>query len=165
MKKVIAVALMLVGFNVFAEEVVRTPVNADTPEKMKAVIGTIESEFSPGGRYEFLSASDHAALNALFFQMMTMLERARRPQCRARSRALFNVQEKVNGLLTHSDRNRLVCEHSASLGTHIQSNTCHTVAEIELRRKNDHDFMVDNQKERRHSRWILPDAEIRTLSN
>ena len=148
MKKVIAVVLMLVGFNVFAEEVVRTPVNADTPEKMKAVIGTIESEFSPGGRYEFLSASDHAALNALFFQMMTMLEKSTPAAMPERDRvALFNVQEKVNGLLTHSDRNRLVCEHSASLGTHIQSNTCHTVAEIELRRKNDHDFMVDNQKE------------------
>lgn len=149
MKNLIAIVVMLVGCNVvFADEVVRTPVNADTPDKLKAVINSIESEFSSGGRYEFLSASDHAALNALFFQMMTMLEKSTPAAMTERDRvALFNAQEKVNGLLTHSDRNRLVCEHSASLGTHIQSNTCHTVAEIELRRKNDHDFMVDNQKE------------------
>lgn len=148
MKQIVAVVLLLVGLTAFADEVKRAPVNADTPDKLRSVINDVESEFSPGGRYEFLSASDHAALNALFFQMMTALEKGTPASMTERDRvALFNAQEKVNGLLTHSDRNRLVCEHSASLGTHIQSNTCHTVAEIELRRKNDHDFMVDNQKE------------------
>ncbi len=149
MKKLIAIVLLVMGANVFGAEVVKAPVNADTPDKLKSVIEDIESEISKGGRYEYIAPTEHASLNAIFYQMMTLLEKKGTPAAMNEQDrvALFNLQEKANGILTHSDRNRLVCERSASLGTHIQSNTCRTVAEIEKTRQQAHDFMVDNQKE------------------
>jgi hypothetical protein len=59
---------------------------------------------------------------------------------------LFNVQENLNGLLTHSDRNRLVCERAAGVGTHIQTTTCKTVGDIERERTSSRKYITDQSE-------------------
>jgi hypothetical protein len=58
---------------------------------------------------------------------------------------LFNTQEHLNGILTHSDSNRLVCERRAPVGTNIPVNSCKTVGQIEKERKDSQKTMMDQQ--------------------
>ncbi len=57
----------------------------------------------------------------------------------------MNTQEHVNGLLTKSDRNRLVCERTAQMGSNIPVTSCKTVAEIEHQRQQSQKYMQDSQ--------------------
>ena len=147
--KAIALIGLTLTLNGYSAEVDKTPIKADTPEKLQAAIGEIQSEYAVGGRYEFLHPTERSEVSTLFGDMLALLQKSGSVSTMPeRDRVqLFNLQERVNGLLTHSDRNRLVCERSASLGTHIQSNTCHTVAEIEHTQADAQRFMVGNQKE------------------
>lgn len=122
-----------------ADKVIEKPVAADTPEKFVPVAAQIRADMNTGGRYEFINATDRAKVNADLDNMQNLLQKSGSVAAMTQTEKvqLFNVQENLNGLLTHSDGNRLVCEHSAPVGTHIPVTTCHTVAEIErIRREN-----------------------------
>jgi hypothetical protein len=59
---------------------------------------------------------------------------------------LFNRQEHVNGILTHNDGNRLVCEHRPPMGSNIPVTMCKTVAEIEKMHRDSQKLMQDADK-------------------
>jgi hypothetical protein len=133
----IVVVLLSLGAQVSADEVIKNRVAADTPEKLQAVAKEIRDEMGPGGRYEFINGEDKAKVDIDLASMTAMLEKSGSVAAMTQQQKvqLFNTQEQLNGILTHSDRNRLVCEHKATVGTTIPRTTCQTVAEIEQNRK------------------------------
>jgi hypothetical protein len=108
-------------------------VAADNPQAFADLAASIRLEMESGGRFEFISAGDKAQVNADLDKMQASLNK-NGPVSGMKIEdklALFNTQEHVNGLLTHSDSNRLVCERSNPLGSHISQTTCRTYGQIE----------------------------------
>jgi len=137
------------GMVVAADKVVEKPVAADTPEKFAEVAAQIRKEMGPDGRYEFIRADDKARANADLDTMAAMLQKAGSVASMPQSDQvqLFNTQEHLNGILTHNDRNRLVCERRAPIGTNIPQNSCKTVAEIEKMRRDSQKYMNDHSQD------------------
>ena len=128
--------LLSVG-QTFADEAIKNRVAADTADKFQAVAAEIRKDMNPGGRYEYITPDNKAKVESDLTAMTEMLQKAgsagalpERDKVK-----LFNTQEHLNGLLTHSDSNRLVCERTAPVGTTIPKMTCQTVAEIERNRR------------------------------
>lgn len=137
------------GVAVAADKVVEKPVAADTPEKFAAIAAEIRKEMGTDGRYEFIRPDDKAKADADLDAIAAMLQKAGSVSAMPQSDQvqLFNTQEHLNGILTHSDRNRLVCERRSPLGSNIAQNTCKTVAEIEKARRDSQKYMNDHSKD------------------
>ena len=128
-------------------KVIEKAVASDTPEKFAATAKHIRDEMGSGGRYEFISATERSKADADLGTMQDMLSKAgsveaMKPEERIR---LFNTQEHLNGILTHSDSNRLVCERHAPVGTSIPQTTCKTLGEVELQRRRTNKVLNDAQ--------------------
>jgi len=132
-----ALGVLLAAGQTFADEAIKNRVAADTADKFQAVASDIRKDMNPGGRYEYITPDNKAKVESDLTIMAEMLQKAgsagalpERDKVK-----LFNTQEHLNGLLTHSDSNRLVCERTAPVGTTIPKTTCQTVAEIERNRR------------------------------
>jgi hypothetical protein len=134
---ILAGVLVLASVHAGADEVIKNRVAADTAEQFAQVAAAVREEMDAGGRYEYISRDDKAKALADLDTMGAMLQKAGSVAAMPQHDKvqLFNTQENLNGVLTHSDRNRLVCEHKAPVGTTIPRTTCQTVAEIEQNRK------------------------------
>jgi hypothetical protein len=126
-------------------KVIQKRVNADTPSAFAEVAAAVRNEMGTGGRYEFISPDEKAKANADLDAMAGMLQKygsvaAMRQDERV---VLFNTQEHLNGVLTHSDRNRLVCEHRPPMGSNIAVTSCKTVAELEKMRRDGQKMAMD----------------------
>ena len=98
----------------------------------------IRHEMEKGGRYEFIRDRDRDAVEEGLTFMHDLIAAkgsvgAMREDDRIR---LFNRQERVNALLTNSDRDRVICEKANQPGSLFRTTTCHTVAE-QARREHD----------------------------
>jgi len=147
----IAALMMLAGSPASADEVVKKPVDtADTPEKLQVVIDEVHAEMARNKRYEFINPTQRRDVDNDFATMMALMTKsgsvaAMHEEDRVR---LFNAQEHANGILTHSDRNRLVCERRPKMGSNLPVNECSTVADIERNRANSQKFMLDRSTDR-----------------
>jgi hypothetical protein len=137
------------GVAVAGDKVVEKPVAADTPEKFAAVAAQVRKDMGAGGRYEFIHTEDKAKVDADLDSIAAMLQKAGSVSAMAQEERLqlLNTQENLNGLLTHSDRNRLVCERRAPVGTNIPQTSCRTVADIEKSRRESQKYMNDHAKD------------------
>jgi hypothetical protein len=141
----------LVSVSAFAAKVEEKRVaadNADTPAKFDQVIEEVHQEMGTGGRYEFIKADAKAQVEADLTAMDAMIKKAGSVSAmtQATKVELFNHQEHLNGILTHNDGNRLVCEHRPPMGTNIPVTTCKPVAEIEKQRRDAQKMMQDADK-------------------
>jgi len=118
---------------------------ANTPDKFAQVIEEVHQEMGTGGRYEFIKAEAKAQVEADLNSMDAMIKKAGSIGAMNEKDkiALFNYQEHLNGILTHSDGNRLVCERRAPVGSNIPITMCKTVAEIEKMRRDSQKSMQD----------------------
>jgi len=135
----------------WADEVVKKPVDkADTPEKLQAMIDSIHAEMAPEKRYEYMNPTERRDVDSDFAKMMALMTKAGSVSAMKEGDrvALFNTQEHVNGILTHTDRNRVVCERHQKLGSNLPVNECSTVAEIERNRANSQKLMLDKSTDR-----------------
>jgi hypothetical protein len=128
-------------------KVIDKPVVADTGEKFAELAKHIRDEMASGGRYEFISATDRGKAEADLAAMQDMLTKAgsvesMKPDEKLR---LFNAQEHINGILTHSDANRLICERRAPVGTSIPQTTCRTLGEVERQRRATGKYLLDGE--------------------
>ncbi|MBS0582469.1 MAG: hypothetical protein JSS42_05135 [Proteobacteria bacterium] len=141
--------MLCLGAVAAADKVVEKPVAADTPEKFAETAAQIRKEMGSGGRYEFIRPDDKAKADADLDTMAAMLQKAGSVSAMSQGDQvqLFNTQEHLNGILTHSDRNRLVCERRAPVGSNIPVNTCKTVAEIEKMRRDSQKYMNDHSQD------------------
>lgn len=123
-------------------------VNADTPQKLAETKSSVEEQMASGGRYEFISPERRGQVESLFREMRDVLEKsgsvAAMPE---RDRLqLFNLQEKLNGILTDGDSQRLVCEKRAPIGSLVPVKTCRTYGEIERQRRSKDRFFDETRK-------------------
>ena len=147
------IAAVLVAFaaSAFADEVVQKPVGAaDTPQKLQAAIDSIHAEMAADKRYEFINPSQRRDVDNDFATMMALMTNAGSVAAMKEGDRvkLFNAQEHANGILTHSDRNRLVCERHEKMGSHLPVNECRTVAEVERARAGSQKVMQDRSIDR-----------------
>ena len=143
-----AAALLGMAAPAFADKV-EAPFRADTAEKFAATERDVRTEMSSGGRYEFISPENRAKVEADMGKMEALFRQTGSVAAMnvQQQTQLFNIQEHLNGVLTHSDSNRLVCDHTAPVGTHIPLTTCKTVAEIEKARRDSQLYMRDHAKD------------------
>jgi hypothetical protein len=143
----VCVLALMIG-QAFADQVIEKRVAADTPEKFQQIAADIRKDMSQGGRYEFMRPDEKAKAEDDMSAILKMLQDAGSVAAMKRDQQmrLFNVQENLNGLLTHNDRNRLVCEKNAAVGTHIQTTTCKTVGDIERERASSRKYMADQSE-------------------
>ncbi len=152
MRIVVALAAQVLcigaGITWAADGVIQKPVAADTPEKFTQTAEQVRKEMGAGGRYEFIRPDDKTKVNADLDSMAAMLQKSGSVGAMKEDEKvqLFNTQEHLNGMLTHSDRNRLVCENSAPTGSNLRRTTCMTVGEIELKRQRDQKGIQDLQQ-------------------
>jgi hypothetical protein len=120
-------------------------VKAETSEAFAQAAAGIRSEMTQGGRYEFITTDEKTKANADLDAMTAMFQKSGSVAAMSQPERvqLFNTQEHLNGILTHSDRNRLVCEHKAPIGTNIAVTSCKTVAEIEKMRRDGQKMAMD----------------------
>ena len=125
----LALAAMLAAWSSPAAD---APAHADTPAKFASVVERIHAEMAPGGRYEYLNEAGRAEVDRDFDEMMDLLRAAGSVDAmNDRDRvALFNRQEKINGILVRNSSDRLVCQSVETVGSHIPLTTCKTVRQL-----------------------------------
>ena len=121
---------------------------ADTPDKFEQLIAAVHQEMAEGGHYEFIRPDAKAQVDVDLTAMAGLIKRAGSvAQMNQDDKIqLFNHQEHVNGILTHNDSNRLICERRPPMGTNIPITTCKTVGEIEHDRSKSQKFLDDQVK-------------------
>lgn len=98
----------------------KVAVGADTKERFDAVAAAVRKEMSPGGRFEFVSGLERRTVDARLADMRSLFDQfgmVDKMDADSKIR-LFNDQEKINGILTRNDGNRLVCTREVPVGTH-----------------------------------------------
>ena len=91
----------------------------------------VRQEMDKGGRYERIKDEDRARVEEGLAFMHDLIVAngsvgAMKEDDRIR---LFNRQERINALLTHSENNRIICEKTIQPGSLFRLTTCKSVAE------------------------------------
>ncbi len=133
------------------DEVNKEPLVSRTLDTFNQNVDRIYKQMQPGGVYEHISPSEKTRVDHDIGTMRRLLQaHASQNDMPAGDKvALANAQEEVNGILSHNDNNRLICERSARTGSHIQTTRCRTYAEIVARRERDRKSVRDRLFHRR----------------
>lgn len=111
--------------------------NADTREKFQAVADDVRKEMEPGGRYEYVKAKERVTIEQSLAEMDALFAASGGVEHMKQDDKvkLFNDQEVVNSILTRRDKDRVICDNSAKLGSHVRSTSCHTYGQEEDARR------------------------------
>jgi len=122
-----------------------TFVNAGTKEAFDAAVQATREQMKAGGRFEFTDRRQRETINDRFVAMQALFDKYgsvdKMPD--ERKLELFNDQEKINGILTHTDANRLVCRTELPVGSHLPVKHCRTYGEI---RRSERDSVNDMRR-------------------
>jgi hypothetical protein len=150
MKYLTPAALLLAALSMTAfadDKVVEHPVASDTLDGFSQQAAHVREQMQPGGIYEHITATDRGRVDLRLAEMQKIYQA--HPGQRAgdlpqtEKIALFNAQEEVNGILKHHDNNRLVCERSVPVGTHLPVTTCRPYGEVMVMRDHNQKAMED----------------------
>lgn len=101
------------GYNQQAPAVAgkKVVVNASNKTDFENVVAAVNEQMQPGGRYEFTSKQQRQQIDFHFAQMQALFDQYGNTDkmSDAQRTQLFNDQEFINGVLTHTDSRRLVC--------------------------------------------------------
>lgn len=140
MYKFVLFAAALIAPTAFAAEskVNNKPVVAQTLEAFNQESAKIREQMQPGGIYDHIKSADKSRVEGRLDVMQRLLQAhaSQNDMPQNDKIALANAQEEVNGILSHNDNNRLVCESRAPIGSNIPVKTCRTYGEIEDNRRN-----------------------------
>lgn len=130
-------------------------VNAGNGDTFQQVVTWVHDEMKTGGRYAEVTPAERLKVDARFAEMQALFdERGSIERMHQDEKvALFNAQEEVNALLAKRDtvlaerdgttatptarrvaqvnreKDRVICENRAAVGSHIAKTTCHTKAQ------------------------------------
>ena len=110
--------------------------NADTREKFQEIAANVRKEMEPGGRYQYVEPKERKTIDQKLSEMESLFQaNASVGDMRQDTKIkMFNAQEVVNSILTHRDRDRVICKSQAPIGSHIPVTSCHTYGqEVEAR--------------------------------
>jgi hypothetical protein len=115
-------------------------VNADTKEKFVEIATNVRQEMEGGGRYEYVKPDERKTIDQKFAEMEALFSESGSVQGMKQDTKvkLFNDQEVVNSILTHRDRDRVICKNEAPVGSHIPVTSCHTYGQEEEARVGTH---------------------------
>jgi hypothetical protein len=138
---------LFVASPVFAasSQVVEKPLVAQSLDSFNTEAAKIREQMRPGGVYDHIASKDKGRVEERLDQMQKLLSAhsADGDLRREDKVALLNAQEEVNGILRHNDNNRLVCEHTAPVGSHVPKTTCRTYGEVLEQQRADQKFLQD----------------------
>ncbi len=119
----------------------------ETLEDFDAQAKSVREEMAEGGRYEFIKPDERERVERLLGQVRTVLEKT--PSVdnldKKQTVTVLNAQEEINGILARRDSNRMVCERTAPVGSHIPQTQCATYGEREKARRNTADYARQQQ--------------------
>ena len=137
MKKSLIVLTVLAFSIPAAAEKIEAFVKADTYELFVPTVQAVKKEMESGGKFEFIAQADKTAAIDDLDAMTALLKKygsvsAMKMQEKV---SLFNLQEHLNGILTHSSSDRLVCTRGVNTGSHIQKTSCSTYGDIQREKR------------------------------
>lgn len=118
-----------------------------TAETFQLQIDQVRTAMQQGGRFEYISDDDREIVeNGLAFMHDLIGKNGSVAAMKDEDRLLlFNRQERVNSLLTKNDSQRIICAHGMQTGSLFKATSCHTVAELE-KRKRESDDMIERSR-------------------
>jgi hypothetical protein len=121
------------------------PLKATTKDAFAGVVVDLHKEMQEGGRYAYVTERERADIDTSLERMRALFDKSDSGETMGKDEqvALFNAQESVNAVLEKRDRDRLVCERSATTGSRISTTQCHTYGEIEAQRLASQKMMRD----------------------
>lgn len=107
------------------------------PEQFPQLVELLRVEMSPGGRFEFVEDRERDSVEAELARMGELLAGRRSlDELQENEKvALINAQEAVNAILTRRDRDRLICQRRAVVGSHMKQTVCETYGEQIARKR------------------------------
>ena len=111
-----------------AKEKYREAVNAGSLGDLEKVSASVRKDMQPGGRYEYVSPAEKKKVDTKLTEMTALLQRDGSVATMTQDQKiqLFNAQEVVNSILQRRDKDRVICQSEAPVGSHIPVTTCHT---------------------------------------
>ena len=142
---VLATALLALAIPAGAETGFPGYPKADTLEKFEQVSAAVVGDMQGDGRYRFVTPSDRRTVEAALAAMHALFERSGSVDKMTDDAklALFNSQERINGILTQSDAERLVCSNTPVIGSNIPTRTCRTYADVRERNESSKKYFLD----------------------
>ena len=133
MYRLISIVLGLAFFLPACAEKSEEFAKADTFDLFLVTAQTIRKDMENGGKFEFITPSDKLAASGDLDAMTALLKKSRSVSTMNMQDklTLFNLQEHLNGILTHSDSERLICTRGENTGSHIQKTSCKTYGDIQ----------------------------------
>jgi hypothetical protein len=125
------------------EENGKPVVKADSKENFEAVVAAIHQQMQPGGRWQYIDASERATVNGSFADMGKLYDQfgsVDKMDQAAKVRLLAD-QSTVNAILTRKDGDRLICQTVMPVGSHLPVKTCKTYAQIQAEQNGAQEFL------------------------
>ncbi len=121
------------------------PLKATTKDAFAGVVVDLHKQMQEGGRYAYVSERERADIDTSLARMQALFDRTDNVEAMNKDDriAMFNAQESVNATLAKRDRDRLICERSATTGSRISTTQCRTYGEIEAQRLASQKMMLD----------------------
>ncbi|QBB71933.1 hypothetical protein ELE36_17065 [Pseudolysobacter antarcticus] len=151
LKWMVGVLVVSISFAAFGkDDASKAPaVKATTdPVEFKAQSETLQKQMEAGGRYEFVKPDEHERINADLQKIQGLLERQAAGSTLSREdiAAQLTAQNEINAIFAKRDGDRLVCERTTPIGSHLPQTTCVTFSEKQHQNQLSSDFMRDQQK-------------------
>lgn len=118
-------------------------VKADSKENFEAVVAAIHQQMQPGGRWQYIDASERATIDGSFADMGKLYDQfgsVDKMDQAAKVRLLAD-QSTVNAILTKKDGDRLICQTMMPVGSHLPVKTCKTYAQIQAEQNGAQEFL------------------------
>jgi hypothetical protein len=115
---------------------------ADTRDKFAEIETAVLRGMAEDGRYRFVSRGDRLVVeHELGLMQAAFARRATTAEMSDDERlALFNSQERINGILARNDAERLVCTTERPIGSNIPVRSCKTYARVRRDQYNSDDY-------------------------
>jgi hypothetical protein len=125
----------------------KVAVKVDNKADFTAVAATVHKEMLPGGRYDLISEKERGEVDSHLADMQSLFDKfdtvdKMDPNAKIQ---LFNDQEAVNSTLAHRDNDRLICESTSPVGSHIPRTTCVTYGQ-KMQSERDKQHVMDQMK-------------------
>lgn len=123
-------------------------VKAENKADFAAVAIAVQNQMNSGGRYGYIDKKEREDVNAGLSYMQSLFDKYNSVDQMDQNTKidLFNHQEAVNAILTRRDNNRLVCENTAPVGSHIPRTTCQTYGETQREHRNTRQTLDDMKR-------------------
>ena len=111
------------------------PVERLQPAQFDAFAASLRGEMDPPGRFQWVTPEERTKVLKALDEMGRILEGHESiSELRETDKvALLNAQEVANAILTKRDRDRLICERRAIVGSRFPQSVCETYGEKMMR--------------------------------